>query len=90
MKISIRVQNLKCGGCTKTITSKLTELNNISEVYVNNETSTVSFTAKNTDDALVVKDKLKALGYPSIEEDNTVMTKMKSFVSCASGRITKS
>lgn len=89
MKATIIVQNLKCGGCARTITNKLTELDNISEVQVFPNTSTVSFAYQNTDDALMVKDKLKDLGYPSIESKNSIAAKAKSFVSCATGRMTK-
>ncbi len=89
MRTSIIVQNLKCGGCAKTITSKLSEINNISEVAVDNETSTVSFRAQSSDDALNVKEKLKILGYPSIDDQNSVITKAKSFVSCATGKMAK-
>lgn len=89
MRTSIIVQNLKCGGCAKTITSKLSEINNISEVAVDNETSTVSFRAQSSEDALNVKEKLKILGYPSIDDQNSVITKAKSFVSCATGKMAK-
>lgn len=89
MKATIIVQNLKCGGCARTITNKLTELDNISEVQVFPNTSTVSFAYQNTDDALMVKDKLKDLGYPSIDSKNSIAAKAKSFVSCATGRMTK-
>lgn len=87
MRTSIIIQNLKCGGCVKTITAKLAELHNISEIQVNTEASTVSFTTTNADDALEVKEKLKALGYPSIEDANGILIKAKSFVSCVSGRM---
>lgn len=89
MKATIIVQNLKCGGCARTITNTLTELDNISEVQVFPNTSTVSFAYQNTDDALMVKDKLKDLGYPSIDSKNSIAAKAKSFVSCATGRMTK-
>ncbi|WP_379952749.1 heavy-metal-associated domain-containing protein [Dokdonia sp. R78006] len=87
MKTSIIVQNLKCGGCAKTITSKISELDNISNVHVDTETATVSFTSQGTEDALSVKEKLKSLGYPSIEDENGVLSKAKSFVSCATGKM---
>ena len=53
------------------------------------EESKVSFTYFNDVDALMVKDKLKALGYPSVEDDNNLMSKAKSFVSCATGKLSK-
>ena len=89
MKATIIVQNLKCGGCAKTITNRLTVLDNITEVGVELETSMVSFTYENTSDAIQVKDKLKDLGYPSIDHKNSIAAKAKSIVSCATGKMTK-
>ncbi len=89
MKATIIVQNLKCGGCAKTITSKISELENISEVKVEPDTSMVSFTYQNTNDALIVKDRLKELGYPSVDSKNSLASKAKSFVSCATGKMSK-
>ncbi len=87
MKTSIVVQNLKCGGCAKTITGKLSEIENISELIVDVDDSKISFNYLNESDLDVVKKKLSALGYPSIDDDNTVLSKAKSFVSCASGKL---
>ncbi len=87
MRTSIIVQNLKCGGCANTITTKLSQLGNVTNVKVDTESSTVSFLASNSEVALSVKEKLKSLGYPSIEDVNGVLSKAKSFVSCATGKI---
>jgi hypothetical protein len=37
----------------------------------------------------MVKDKLKSLGYPSIDDENTLTSRAKSFVSCATGKLSK-
>lgn len=87
MRTSIVVQNLKCGGCANTITSKLTQLENVKDLLVDTETSSVSFQTESTNDIIIVKEKLKALGYPSIADDNGVLSKAKSYVSCATGKI---
>ncbi len=87
MRTSIIVQNLKCGGCANTITSKLSQLENVKDLLVDTETSSVSFQTENTKDVIIVKEKLKTLGYPSIDDDNGVLTKAKSYVSCATGKI---
>lgn len=86
MKASILIQNLKCGGCAKTITSKLSDLKNVSDIHVDVDSARVSFSYQNTDDALLVKEKLKSLGYPSIDSKNGLGNKAKSFISCATGR----
>jgi len=87
MTTSLYVQNLKCGGCVKTITNKITELENISDVVVDKETSKVTFTYQNEADVKAVSDKLLKLGYPTTDDANSVLTKAKSMISCASGRI---
>ncbi|WP_034057102.1 heavy-metal-associated domain-containing protein [Lacinutrix jangbogonensis] len=89
MKTSIVVQNLKCGGCASTITSKVSEIENISDINIGIDKSKVSFNYINEVDALAVKNKLKALGYPSIEANNSLTSKAKSFVSCATGKFSK-
>ena len=89
MKTSIIVQNLKCSGCANTITTKLASIENINEISVDVDASKISFSYINTDDALAVKEKLKSLGYPSIEDDNNYVSKAKSFVSCATGKLSK-
>ncbi len=87
MKTSIIVQNLKCGGCAKTIISELSEINGVSEVAVDNDSAIVSFAHENTDQALLIRNRLKAIGYPSVDAKNLVYSKARSFVSCASGRM---
>ncbi|WP_281778151.1 heavy-metal-associated domain-containing protein [Croceibacter atlanticus] len=87
MRTSIIVQNLKCGGCANTITTKLSQLENVTNIVVDTESSTVSFVAISSDDALNVKERLRTLGYPSIEDVNGMISKAKSFVSCATGKI---
>jgi copper chaperone CopZ len=89
MKATIIVQNLKWSGCAKIITNRLTELDNITEVNVELDTSRVLFKCKNSMDALKVLDKLKDLGYPSIDGKNSITAKAKSIVSCATGKMSK-
>lgn len=89
MKTALAIQNLKCGGCAHTITAKLTELEAISNVKVDLESAKVSFEHKNDEDALAVANKLKSLGYPSVDEKNSMGAKAMSFVSCATGKLSK-
>ena len=89
MNTSITVQNLKCGGCANTITTKLAELENISEVTIDVDKSIVAFNHNNQAEAIAVKDRLKTLGYPLVDDDNNLVSKAKSFVSCATGKLSK-
>jgi copper chaperone CopZ len=89
MKTTLIIQNLKCGGCANTVTTRLGELEAINEVEVNNEENSVSFTYKSEADLNLATELLSKLGYPVVGEENTLGKKAKSFVSCAIGRMNK-
>ncbi len=87
MKTTFAIQNLKCGGCANTIEKKLNSIDGISDITIDVEESTVSFTHE-TDEAIeVVHKSLSKLGYPIVGDVNTLGDKAKSYVSCAIGRI---
>lgn len=89
MKTTLQIQNLKCGGCGHTVTTKLSTLNNIINVTVDVENDTVSFEYSDENDLEEAKKKLLTLGYPAVGEANPLTAKAKSFVSCAVGRMAK-
>lgn len=87
MKTTLEIQNLKCGGCAHTISTKMTDVSGIDNVLVSVETSEVSFNYELETDLLAAKQKLKSLGYPEVDTENSMVTKAKSFISCATGKI---
>ena len=89
MNISIKIQNLKCGGCANTIITQLSKLKGISKVTVDNNTDKVNFDYTSEPDFEDAKKKLSDLGYPMVGEANSLPKKAKSFVSCAVGRMSK-
>ncbi|MCK0160987.1 heavy-metal-associated domain-containing protein [Allomuricauda sp. F6463D] len=89
MKTTLQVQNLRCGGCVKTISNKLSEIKDIKDVIVDKDSSSVSFGHQSADDASLAKEALRQMGYPIIDEQNGFVEKAKSFVSCASGKISR-
>jgi len=87
--MKIVVENIKCGGCANSITSKLKETFNYEHVDVDVAESTVIIDDKVVDET-EVENVLHKLGYPrinSVEGLEAAKTKAKSFVSCAIGRI---
>lgn len=90
MKISIKVENIRCGGCANTITKKLNETDGINAVEVAIEDQIVTI---ETDDESIRDSAVKALlamGYPeqgSVEGLEALKGKAKSVVSCAIGKI---
>lgn len=84
---TIEILNLKCGGCASTVKKGIIAIEGVNKVDVNVETSEVTI---DTIDELViasVKKKLSSMGYPEVGDDNTIIHKAKSFVSCATGRM---
>jgi len=89
-KQTIRIENVKCGGCANTLKKAFFE--EFGEVEVNLEVMPREITLKIEENQIEsLKTKLKALGYPlSSDELNTIekiTTTAKSFVSCAIGKM---
>ena len=89
MKTILEIQNLKCSGCENTIAKKLNTLPFVSNLEINVDNSTVSFDAVPPNDTERVVLKLSELGYPVLEERNSLGKKAKSYLSCTIGRIQK-
>ncbi len=83
--IEIKVENLKCHGCASTITKGLMKRSDVLEVKVDVENSTVIVTFTG-EEITEIKKKLAALGYPEMGHNDTISV-VKSYVSCAVGRI---
>ena len=83
------VLNVKCGGCAGTLKSKLKD--EFGDVDVDLEVMPRVITVYKDDiDEEKLREALKALGYPMVDEDMNfiegVGAKAKSFVSCAIGK----
>ena len=87
MKFNYKVQNLKCGGCANSITKKLTTIEAVQKVDINVESSMVEIEVTNPNLEPVLKDTLLGLGYPVEGDKNAFSSKAKSFISCATGRM---
>ena len=89
MTYELSVENIKCGGCANTITTKLNEMDAIDSCEVNIESGVITVngdTASRSDVAAL----LLKLGYPesgTAEGLKAAKAKAKSFVSCAVGRM---
>lgn len=88
-QIQIHVDNIKCGGCEKSIVKGLATIEGLSDVVIDREQQLVSVTADpSLREALVAK--LKSMGYPehgSVSGLDAGLANAKSFVSCAIGRV---
>ncbi|MCK4675766.1 MAG: heavy-metal-associated domain-containing protein [Gammaproteobacteria bacterium] len=92
MTYDLSVENIKCGGCANTITSKLNALDIIDSCEVDIENGVVTINGDESNKAEVTQLLLK-LGYPekgTAEGLKAAKAKAKSFVSCAVGRMKES
>lgn len=84
------VDNIKCGGCAKTIAKALNGLG-FEDVTVNPESSFVEMNSPEDFTKLnVAISKLRDLGYPLIDTEEglkALALKAKSYLSCAIGKI---
>jgi len=89
MTYELSVENIKCGGCANTITTRLNALDAVSDSQVDIENGVVTITGDESSKAEVAQLLLK-LGYPekgTAEGLKAATAKAKSFVSCAVGRM---
>jgi copper chaperone CopZ len=84
---TINILNLKCNGCANTIKKGVLSLEGITEVEVTLENSEIKINKVSKTIFETVKVKLSKMGYPEVGDANTMLHKAKSFVSCASGKI---
>nr|WP_299382621.1 heavy metal-associated domain-containing protein [Allomuricauda sp.] len=87
MRSKIQIQNLKCTGCAHTIKTKLESFQGISGVDVDVDTAVVTIDHKDMVTKESIQQKLKHLGYPVAQDENGILSKAKSYLSCAVGRL---
>lgn len=89
MKTLIEIENLKCNGCANTIKKSISRMNGVKNVEVLFEPESVAI---EYDENEIGREDfvqlLSKLGYPE-RGNNSLIKNMKSYVSCAIGRVTK-
>ena len=89
MPMQVVIDNLKCGGCEKSIVKGLSTMPEVTDLVVDREHQTVRFNGAASDRDAVVQ-KLRAMGYPekgTLAGMEAGLANAKSFMSCAVGRM---
>jgi copper chaperone CopZ len=84
---TIYVENIKCGGCMKSIKEALLKMPGVQGADVYKEEDKVCVMGMGTDRSKIIE-KLAALGYPE-RGNNSLLHKAKSFISCATGKMSE-
>lgn len=90
MEMRFLVENIRCGGCANTITSKLTAIDGVDSVDVDIEGQAVIVQAKSDHNRDLITQSLLSMGYPeqgTVEGLDALKGKAKSVVSCAIGKM---
>ncbi|MGJ8665877.1 MAG: heavy metal transporter [Patiriisocius sp.] len=87
MKTTLKLQNVKCSGCTNVIAVRLLKLSDINGVKISDGSYEISFTYETVNNLVLAERTLTQMGYPPEDAENTTLNKAKSFISCATGRL---
>lgn len=77
------VDNIKCQSCAKSITDKVDKIIGVTNSSVDVEAGSVTIEGASANKVLILKT-LTDMGYPELGSGN-IITKAKSFLSCALG-----
>ena len=89
MSYEIAVENIKCGGCANTITTKLNKMDCVNGCDIDIENGVITIDGDDSSKEEVGRLLLK-IGYPecgTAEGLEAAKAKAKSFVSCAVGKM---
>lgn len=87
--MKIEVENIKCGGCERSIIKGLGTIDGIADVVIDRDQQTIEFSGP-APLRPIVAEKLLSMGYPekgSLHGLDAGLANAKSFVSCAIGRV---
>jgi copper chaperone len=90
--MQFKIENIKCGGCSNTIITKLQEVDGVKNVLVDIDDKLVTVITESPNDTNIRQTlckKLTRLGYPETGAigSNRFMTKATSYVSCVLGKV---
>jgi copper chaperone len=89
MQTEIVIANLSCGGCVNTITKRISSLEGVNKVSVSLENNIVTTEHNDNVSRAEIASLLKSLGYPEATEENGLLTKIQSKISCAKGKFSE-
>ena len=86
---TLKIANLKCGGCETTVSKAVSSIPGVSTVDVEADQDQINLAYRSNDVRAKVISKLASLGYPEATAENGLLMQLKSYASCMVGRVTK-
>lgn len=85
--MEIVIANLKCSGCSASITNALIKIKGVKSVNVILDADTVKLETDTQVSRNEVVQTLLKLGYPEATAENGLLLKLKSYTSCMIGKL---
>lgn len=85
--MEVVIANLKCGGCSASITDALIKIKGVKSVNVLLDADTVKLETDPQVSRNEVVQTLLKLGYPEATAENGLLLKLKSYTSCMIGKL---
>lgn len=86
MEYQIQVENIKCGGCARSVRKNVLRTEGVVDVNVDPADGVITITGSEEIDMEELKSGLASIGYPETGKGNN-MQKVRSYVSCMIGRM---
>lgn len=86
MEYQIQVENIKCGGCARSVRKNVLKNEGVSDVQVDPTEGIITITGSESIDMEALKSGLASIGYPETGKGNKLQ-KARSYVSCMIGRM---
>jgi copper chaperone len=83
------VANLKCGGCANTIRKSILTIDGLRNLVVDIDNSAVAIECNEKVERKVLAENLNAMGYPEATEKNGLLSQIRSYGSCITGKFSK-
>lgn len=86
-EIKLFVQNMKCSGCTSSISKVLSKIEGIANINIDLDHNFIELSCERTNNIDEVKSSLRSMGYVCSEDKNSLADKANSYVHCMIGKI---
>lgn len=83
---TLNIANIKCSGCAHSISTKLKEIEGLTDAAVHVDEGTVDVTFKTPEVRERIVKKLSSMGYPEATAENGLLMQAKSYANCMVGK----
>lgn len=84
---SLKIQNVKCDSCIHQFTNTLMKLEGVNKVLFDKKEGVINIDHEDPNVMDHIKIKLKMMGCPAYDSENTLNDKVNAYMSCLAGKL---